>query len=400
MGKSTGSAPAPDPNIGKSALLQAETGQQWLGFAKDAFAVSQDRQKELDALTTKVTNQQLGLATDQANWARDDRQRYETTFKPIEDKFVQEASNYATEDRQQAAAATARADVATAGANARAATERNAAAMGVDPRSGRFAGVNATTDMNQTLTEASAANSARQAVKDKGLALQADVANLGRGLPAAAAAGAAGSVQASGTALGGSQASNAQSMQGAQVMGQGFQGQMAGYQGMGSTLNTQYGLQLDAWKTQQEMAAKSASGFGSFLGGVAGLFVSDENLKHDKTDIEDGAALEAVENMPVTEWTYDQGAGDGGRHIGPMAQDFQRETGKGDGKSIMAQDAIGLALKAVQDLSAKVDKMGAAIGIGDMSDTVQSKAPSSPASTPAPSPKKKAKQQQDERIAA
>lgn len=390
MGKSTGSAPAPDPNIGKSALMQAETGQQWLGFAKDAFQVSQERQKELDALTTRVTEQQLGLATDQAKWARDDRARYDSTFKPIEDQFVKEASNYGTEARQQEAAGEARADVAQAGANARAATERNAAAMGINPTSGRYAGIQATNDMNQTLTEASAANSARQAVRDKGLALKADVANLGRGLPASAAGGAAGSVSASGTALGGAQATNGQAMAAPGIVAQGYQGQMAGYQGMGNTLNTQYGLQLDAWKTEQQMKAQSAAGFGSFLGGIAGMlpFPSDENVKHDKTDIDEGAALEAVENMPVTEWTYDEGVGDGGRHIGPMAQDFKRETGKGDGKSIAPQDAIGLAFKAVQDLNAKVDRIGEMIGLGDDSDKKVA-------------PKKKAKQQQQmERIAA
>ncbi|RUQ78323.1 tail fiber domain-containing protein, partial [Brucella abortus] len=55
MGKSSQSAPDPDPNIGKAALKQAETGEEWLAFAKDAFAISQERQKELDALTKRVT---------------------------------------------------------------------------------------------------------------------------------------------------------------------------------------------------------------------------------------------------------------------------------------------------------------------------------------------------------
>ena len=58
MGKGSSSAPAPDPQIGAAALKQAETGEKWLEFATDAFAVSQVRQKELDALTTKVTQQQ------------------------------------------------------------------------------------------------------------------------------------------------------------------------------------------------------------------------------------------------------------------------------------------------------------------------------------------------------
>lgn len=369
MGKSTSSAPEPDERIGQAALKQAETGEKWLSFAQDAFAVSQDRQAELDALTTRVQEQQLGLATDQANWARSDRQRYEEVYKPIEDKFIDTATNYATEERQGEAAAEARADVQTAAANARSATERNNAAMGINPSSGRAAGVQATTDMNIALAEAGAANNARQAVRDKGLALQADVVNLGKGLPATAAAGAAGSVSASGTALSGTQATNAQALAAPSVVSQGYQGAMSGYAGMASSLNQSYGLQVDAWRTQQQIDAQNAAGIGSFVGGIAkmlpwGTMFSDENLKDNKTPIEDGAALDAVRNMPIEEWDYKPGVADEGRHIGTYAQDFQRETGKGDGRTIAVQDAIGVTMKAVQDLDQKIDKLANVVSIG------------------------------------
>jgi hypothetical protein len=366
MGKGSTDAPAPDPNIGKAALKQAETGEQWLSFAKDAFAVSQDRQKELDALTTRVTEQQLGLATDQADWSREDRQRYEDVYRPIEDKYIEEATNYASPERQAQAAAEARSDVQTAASGARAATERNNAAMGIDPRSGRAAGVQATSDMGIALAEAGAANNARTAVRDKGLALTADVANMGRGATSAAAAGAAGSVGASGTALSGAQATNAQAMAAPSIVSQGFSGAMQGYAGQASTLNQQYGIQSQNWATQQQMNAQSASGFGSFLGGIAGLFAtSDEDLKEEKEPLEEGASLEALENMRVESWKYKPGVEDEGEHIGTYAQDFQRETGTGDGHRIALQDAIGVTMGAVKDLNAKVDRISSAIGLGD-----------------------------------
>jgi hypothetical protein len=367
MGKGSSSAPDPDPRIGEAALKQAETGQQWLSFAKDAFEVSTERQAELDALTKQITTQQLGLATDQANWSRKDRERYETTFKPIEDEFIKEASNYATPERQAEAAAEARGDVQTAAATARATNERQASAMGINPASGRFAGIKATTDMNTTLAEASAANLARTSVRDKGLALKADVANLGRGLPAQSAAAAGSSVAASGTALSGNQATNAQALAAPGIVSQGYSGAMQGYAGMGSTLNTQYGIQSQNWRAEQELAGQNAAGLGSFLGGVAGMFkfTSDENAKENKEPIADGKALEAVNNMPVEEWDYKPGVEDGGRHVGTYAQDFKKQTGKGDGKSIGIQDAIGISMKAIQDLDKKVTKLGQAIGIGD-----------------------------------
>ena len=252
----------------------------------------------------------------------------------------------------------------TAAANARAVTERNNAAMGIDPRSGRAAGVQATNDMGIALAEAGAANNARNMVRDKGLALQADTVNLGRGLPANAAAGAAGSVSASGTALAGTQATNAQAMAAPGIVSQGFSGQMQGYAGMGSTLNQQFGIQSQNWRTEQEMRARGAAGIGQAIGAIGGLFLSDENKKHDIEELPEGAALDAVEQMPVSEWTYDQGQGDGGRHVGPMAQDFAASTGKGDGKSIAVQDAIGITIGAVKDLNAKVDELASVIGLG------------------------------------
>jgi hypothetical protein len=367
MGKFSSSAPAADPAIGEAALKEAQTGEAWLAFAKDSFAVSQERQKELDALTTKVTEQQLGLATDQATWSKEDRARYNSVYKPIEDQYIAEATNYASDEKQAEAAAGARADVQTAAANARSATERQAASMGIDPTSGRFAGVQATTDMNATLAEAGAANGAREAVRDKGLALKADVANMGRGYASSAGTAAGGSVGASATALSGAQSTNSQSMAANNIMGAGFQGAMQGYSGQAATLNQQFGIQSNNWQAQQSANAQGAAGIGTFLGGLfaSPIFKSDENLKEDIQDIPEGEGINAMRKMPVSEWSYKEGVEDGGRHVGTMAQDFQRATGKGDGQSIPVVDAIGITMKAVQDLDQKVEKLAGMIGLGD-----------------------------------
>lgn len=364
MSKGGSSAPAPDPNIGKAALMQAQTGEQWLDFAKDAFAVSTNRQADLDALTKQVTEQQLGLATDQANWARSDRERYESTFKPVEDQFVEEASNYDSPERQAEAAAEAKADVATAAAASKAQAERSATAMGINPTSGRYAGIDRAADLGTALASASAQNQARQQTRDKGLALKADVVNLGRGLPAQSAQAAALGLNAGSSAVGLNQGTNAQYLASTDIMGSGYKGAMAGYSGMGQTLNTQYANQINAWQAEQQANAANSAGIGSAIGGLAGLiFGSDENIKTDKKELPEGTALEAVMDMPVEEWSYKPGYEDEGRHVGTYAQDFQRATGKGDGKTIPAIDAVGVTMAAVQDLNKKVDKMAGAIGL-------------------------------------
>lgn len=365
MGKSSTPAPQPDPNIGKAAILQAETGKEWLGFARDAFAVSETRQQELDALTRRVGEMQLGVAQDQLEYSREDRERYESTFKPIEDEFVDEATNYASEERQAEAAARARADVQKASADARQTSQRTAAGLGISPASGRYAGIDRATDLGTTLGVADAENRARTAIQDKGLALKADVVNMGRGLPTQSAQAASIGLGSAGGALSGAGAANSQYIASTGIMGQGFQGQMSGYAGMGSTLNQQYSTQVSAWEAEQRMKAANSQGLGSAIGGIAGMiFSSDEDGKENKASIKDGKALAAVNDMPVEEWDYKEGVADEGRHVGTYAQDFQRATGLGNGKEIAAIDAVGVTMKAVQDLDDKVDKIAAAVGIG------------------------------------
>lgn len=364
MGKGSSSAPSPDPNIGRAALKQAETGEEWLAFAREQFAISTERQAELDELTKKISNLQIGLAEDQASWGREDRERWETVFKPMQDEYLEEAKTYGSEEKQQQAAAEARADVQQAAAVAKGANARSNASMGIDPTSGRYQGLDRATDMGYALAEAGASNNARTMQRDKGLAMKADALNIGNGLPAQALAGAGGSVGAGSSALGGNHATNGQFLGATGIMGQGFQGAMSGYNGMGSTLNTQYGHQLDAWKAEQQMKSQGIAGIGGALGSVAGMFLSDEDLKEEKTAIPDGEALDAVNEMRVEEWKYKDGVADEDTHVGTYAQDFQKATGKGDGKSIPAIDAVGITMKAVQDLSDKVDKGFEALGLG------------------------------------
>lgn len=68
--------------------------------------------------------------------------------------------------------------------------------------------------------------------------------------------------------------------------------------------------------------------------------------------------LAAVESLPVTSWRYKQDKS-GSLHVGPVAEDFQRVFGLGDGKTISSTDARGVTLAAIQGLNAKVEAMEA-----------------------------------------
>ena len=55
----------------------------------------------------RVLDTQLPAMEEQAQYAREDRQRYTDIFQPLESQFVEEAQNYDTPERRQRAMAAA-----------------------------------------------------------------------------------------------------------------------------------------------------------------------------------------------------------------------------------------------------------------------------------------------------
>jgi hypothetical protein len=294
-----------DPRIGEAALKSAELGEDYLAWMKDQ---------------SKISNA----------WADEDRGRYKSVFEPLQDQFIEEAQAYDTAERRGTAAREAVADVKTQSLMAKDAAGREMARMGVDPRSGRAAATTGAMTLREGLAAAGAANSARKQVESEGRALKANAVNLGSGFAVNPA-----------TSLGMSSS----------AMSSGFNGAMSGQNQMASLLTQ-----------QQQMKNASADSLWGGIGSVAGMglaIFSSKDFKEDKKPAR--GVLEALNKMPVEEWTYKAGAGDEGRHVGPYAEDFKDATGKGDGKTIPVVDAIGVTMGAVQELSAKVDKIAKAV---------------------------------------
>lgn len=414
---------------------QGSLGTDWLNFSKEQWALSNKRQEEMDALfkqmsaeqlaltqkqfdyTQGVTNQQMGMASAQlalaqqvagqqmqiADWqfgaAKKDRERYETVFKPIEDEFIKEASDYASPERLAAVAAEAKADVLMGAQQSKEAAARQAASMGINPASGRYAGIDRAGELGTALAVAGAQNNARTAAKDKALALKADVANLGRGLGASSAQAVALGLNAGNSATSGTTAATGLGLQAGNsaignmnaatglgidtrnailgvgqtnqglynsatsIVNPGYAGAMTGISAQAAGLQNIYNTKLGIQQNQQQRADQNFNGIMGALGTGLGLFLSDENLKEDKAPIPEGEALEKVLDLPVESWRYKDGVADEEHHVGTYAQDFQEVTGHGDGRTIPAQDAVGLTMKAVQDLNSKVDRLAKAVGI-------------------------------------
>lgn len=264
-----GSAPSADPAIGQAALQNVELGKQWLDFAKEQFAEGNERQAVTDALNTKVINQQLATQ-DQANtWGKEDRARTKQVFQPVEDSFVKTAQEFDTPEKQAEAAAAAKADVQSAATVQQQASERNMASMGISPTSGRFAGIQRSTDLNTALASADAQNKARNMIRDKGLALKADAINMGKGLASSTAAAYGIGTNAGNSAVANNASANADFRANQNVMAQGLSGAVGANQSAGSMLNQLYGSQLSAWSAQQQANATSAAGTGQMVGQMA-----------------------------------------------------------------------------------------------------------------------------------
>ncbi len=113
-------------------------------------------------------------------------------------------------------------------------------------------------------------------------------------------------------------------------------------------------------------AAALAGGAGGAAGSLASLapffaLPSDRNIKKNLEFVDHMETLKKVEELIVSQWEYDPAKtgtlidGNGGRHIGPMAQDFRELFGLGDTDTMInLVDAFGVALSAIKALSAKV----------------------------------------------
>ena len=101
-----------------------------------------------------------------------------------------------------------------------------------------------------------------------------------------------------------------------------------------------------------------SSGLGSLVSSGATLggmyMMCAKRFKENKRPAE--TVLEKVKSLPVERWKYKAGHADGKEHIGPYAEDFAERFG-GSMDEISTVDAIGVLLKAVQELAAKVDEL-------------------------------------------
>lgn len=302
------SAPDPDKNVGRAALMNAETGENYLDYMKSQASISNA-------------------------WAKQDRARYQNIFVPLEDELVEDAQTWDTRWRRNQRANQMEADVLRSIAGQQATTDRQLSAMGVNPASGRSLATRRSNAISAGLARAGARTIGRQQVQQEGEARMASAVNMGRGMAVNPA-----------TSLGLS--NNAASS--------GFQGAMSGYTAQGNLLNQDYQNRMQAWSADQQSQASLLGGLGQ-LAGFA--FMSSRKVKENKRPPE-RSLLKQVREAPVEQWKYKDGVEDGGEHIGSYAEDVSRASGgTRPSTHINVMDEIGTTKGAVQELDKQVQGM-------------------------------------------
>jgi hypothetical protein len=256
----------PPPDYSPIANAQKELGAEANKLSREQFEWAKVTYADNKAVTDKVVDAFLTTQARNDEAAVKDRARYEQIFQPLEDDLAADAASYSSEERKTQERGRAVANVAQQFQSARTNAERNLEAYGVNPSATRFAALDLGTRVQEAATKAAAANQSDLMVDATGRALRSEAINVGRGYPGQVA-GTYGTALAAGS--GAVNSGLATTASGANTMGTGTQwGGLANsaYANWGNTLNTQYSNQMAQYKANSE-----GSGWGSLIGGVAGM---------------------------------------------------------------------------------------------------------------------------------
>lgn len=352
--------PAPDPRQFDVMMRQVDLSQQTLNFVQRAYEENKPRQAALDQLQQDIGKSLLTDAETARQRASETYGFYTEKYRPVEEKMITDAMGADSAQNIALARGTAATDVQQALSGAQQANMRSMSRFGLRPNATALASINSELAARGAASQAGAMMTAEQAARDRAIAMRSNVANVGRGYPAQALAF-TGSGQGAGQAAMGNQlAVNQQNMatQGQTIAGMGQAGNQLNQ--ASSQWNQLYGNQLQGWGTAQQANASSSAGFGSLVGmlGTAALMMSSKDAKKNKKPVSDEDMLEALRNVDVSKWQYKAG---GGSHIGPMAEDMNREFGNGvapGGQAIDVVSALGVQQAAIRALADRIDQRG------------------------------------------
>lgn len=277
MGKS--STPPPDYQPLADASNAAMEAQ--VGLGRDQLAFAREQYDRTAPVLENIANQQIQAQSEQMAQAQDYYDYQKETFRPLERGLVADAENFNTDTYRNQLAAQASADAGLAFGQTQASNRRAMAAMGVNPNSGNFAGMQNASNLALSANRANAMTNARMQADQMGYARKLDAVGMGRGLAGASSA-AYGGATGAGSAAGNSAQSAGQNYMGNTAIGAGTMasGYGQGLSGLGNVLNNQ---------TQTYINTNDGvlGDLGGALGGAASAYTafSDRRLKENIKEV-------------------------------------------------------------------------------------------------------------------
>ena len=352
------SSPKPDPAIGAAAQRTVAIAEEAQAVSRQELARARERDARFDPVYERLLAQQEAQGQQGAAFSAEELNRYRTVTRPLQDQVVADANSWDSADGIARATGAAAATVQGQYDAARDSSARTMGAMGVDPGSGR--GIQGGVDDANSLAlmKAGAVNTTTDARKQQGIALRGQAAGMMTGTAGTG-------LQASQLAVGANNAASAvpgtqtgvynASMQPAlQYSGSAMTGNTAA----GNMLNQQYSNQVSA-NSAKLGAIGSIAGIGARLAQPY-MPTSDVNMKENIAPVDGDEAVDALRKVPVSQWDYKQGEGDGGTHVGPMAQDVNAAMGEQaapGGKKIDLISLNGMNMAAIKALDARLAKL-------------------------------------------
>jgi hypothetical protein len=249
-------------------------GQVYDTRSNDQYDWAKSQFAKNAGITDEVQKRALDTGAMFTDWSKADRALYDTSYVPAMKEQLDYARSYTTPERMAANRAAAQTGTNITFDAAADMAKRALMGYGVDPSSGRFAGLDAGLAAKRAATAAGAGTKSDRDTEMMGQQLLANAIRTGQVLPGQAANEAGVSLAANNQAVNTGLATTAS---GAQTMGTGLQ-----WAGMGDDMmkawadsmfkQTQLGMQQNRDVAEQELARqKMAQGSSSGIGGALGV---------------------------------------------------------------------------------------------------------------------------------
>lgn len=378
MGKKSTSVQS-DPAVGAAAERQAAVAERAQTLAEQSYNDNKSLYESMGSAFTDLMNQSVEASKTDMERSADQWDTYQQYFQPAQEQYAQNAMGYNTQARRDEAAASGRADVQSAYDTARAEQTRDLGRAGISLSSGRALTLDNASRLQQARDSAAASTNARNYVEQTANNMLGNVANMANGVSTTALG-----TQQAGLAAGNNALGTATTQQG--MLNSGYSA-ASGLLGTATSANSSAGnLGLGLTQAQLSAANANAGSLGSLLGGVGMLagtiYASSKKLKTKRGNVSgkkaasladvygpEGqtaaetpqTALAHINNLDVDTWKYKPGVADEGVHVGPYAEDVQREFGDGTapGGNVINMQAMqahnALAIRGLESQVAELE---------------------------------------------